>query len=468
MEQFEAITEMISGALWGWPLIVLLVGTHIFLTIVLKFPQKHILLAMRLTVSKDKSSGGEVNAFGALATALAATIGTGNIVGVGTAIALGGPGAVFWCWITGLFGMATKYSEGLLAVRFRVKTKNGEMLGGPMFALERGLGMKWLAILFCIFTSIAAFGIGNMVQSNAISNMLKETYNVSQYLTGVMLAAIVSLIMIFGVKGIAKVCSFLVPIMAVLYVTGCLVIIGINYDYVPCAISTIIESAFNTDAAGGGIIGGAMIQCIRYGVSRGLFSNESGMGSAPIVAAAAKSKNPVRQALVSMTGTFWDTVIICAITGITLVCTMSSHNISNPQGTELIRTAFNTIPAVGPIILTLGLFTFALSTILGWSYYGEKAIEYLGGKKVISFYRIVWVIGIFIGSVLNLAAVWNIADSMNALMAIPNIISLLLLSKLIVKETRKYLWSTNGIDKIDNRNIEINQLKREKRLRRKK
>lgn len=465
LEIFEAITGKISGWLWGLPLIVLLVGTHIFLTIRLHFPQRYIFKAIRLSFSKEKGSSGDVSAYGALFTALAATIGTGNILGVSTAIALGGPGAVFWCWITGVFGIATKYSEALLAVRFRVKTENGEMIGGPMYALERGLHMKWLAILFCIFTAFAAFGIGNMVQANAASQLLQTNYNIPTYATGIIMCVCTALVILYGVKGIAKTCTLLVPVMAIFYVLSCIIILCINASLVGDALSLIIESAFRPEAAGGGFVGGALSATIRYGISRGLFSNESGMGSAPIVAAAAKTRNPVRQALVSSTGTFWDTVVICALTGLVVVSSMLAHpEVDTTQSTALISTAFNSIPYVGTIILTIGLITFAFSTILGWSYYSEKAIEYLGGKKVIRYYQIVWVIGIFVGAILELKAVWNIADSMNALMAIPNLISLLLLSNILAKETRKYLWNGN-IDKWDRYELHISSMEREKKLR---
>ena len=461
MEELTALTEKISGLLWGWPLIIMLVGTHIYLTIKLRFPQRHLPTAIRLTFSREKDTSGDVSAMGALSTALAATIGTGNIVGVGTAIALGGPGAVFWCWLTGVLGMATKYGEGLLAVKYRVRTQNGEMLGGPMYALERGLGMKWLAVLFCIFASIAAFGIGNMVQANSVANMLHDGYNIPTSLTGAVLSAAAALVMLFGVKGIARVCSFLVPFMAFFYIAGCIVILFLQADFIVPAALHIVKSAFSPEAATGGMAGAGIAASIRYGVSRGLFSNESGLGSAPIVAAAARAKNPVRQALVSMTGTFWDTVVICALTGIVLVSSMLSHPGTDCHGsTTLIRLAFSCIPAIGPAVLSVGLLTFAASTLLGWSYYGEKAIEYLGGKKIITFYRTAWVVAIFCGAVMKLQAVWNIADSMNALMALPNLISLVLLTGVIKKETKKYLWS-GQIDRHGSSPIEILKLKHE-------
>ncbi|WP_321332578.1 alanine/glycine:cation symporter family protein [uncultured Bacteroides sp.] len=442
MEWFEGMTAQISSALWGWPMIILLLGTHLFLTIRLRFPQSKIFTAIRLSVAKDKGAAGDVSQFGALATSLAATIGTGNIVGVATAVAFGGPGAVFWCWLTGVLGISTKYAEGLLAIKYRVRTANGEMLGGPMYALERGLNMKWLAVLFCIFTAIAALGIGNTVQANSISMLLNETWNIPSSFTGGIICLFLTLVLLFGLKGISKVCSALVPFMAVFYVLGCLVILWMNASYLKDTVVLIFESAFSPRAAGGGFLGTTVMMAARYGIARGLFSNESGLGSAPIVAAAARTRNPVRQALVSSTGTFWDTVIICALTGLVLVSSIIAHpDIDYTQGGALTKMAFGKIPYFGPAILAVGIITFAFSTILGWSYYGEKAVEYLGGKRLIIYYRIFYIAAAFFGSVMNLTLVWNIADSMNALMAIPNLISLLLLSGVVVKETRKYLWS---------------------------
>ena len=449
MESFSKIVSDITAALWGWPTIILLLGTHIFLTVRLRFPQLQIFKAIKLSVTKDKDSSGDVSQFGALATSLAATIGTGNIIGVATAIALGGPGAVLWCWITGVFGIATKYSEGLLAIKYRVKTSDGTMLGGPMYALERGLKMKWLAVIFCIFTAIAALGIGNTVQANAISTLLAEPglfgegfMGIPTWLSGLVCAAVVALVIIFGVKGIANVCGALVPFMAVFYVIGCLIIIGLNWEFMGETISLIVNSAINPEAAGGGFIGGTIMMAARFGIARGLFSNESGMGSAPIVAAAAQTRNPVRQALVSSTATFWDTVVVCALTGLVLVSSIIAYpDISYSDGAKLTQAAFGKIPYIGSIILTIGLVTFAFSTILGWSYYAEKAIEYLAGKKTIYVYRGIWVVLVFVGAVVDLSLVWNIADGTNALMAIPNLISLLLLSGVVVAETRKYLWN---------------------------
>lgn len=441
LDSISKAIEACSNFLWGWPMIIMLLGTHLFLTVRLRFPQRKIFKAIRLSLTSDKGASGDVSQFGALATALAATIGTGNIIGVATAITLGGPGAVFWCWLTGVFGIATKYAEGLVAVKYRIKTSNGKMLGGPMYALERGLGMKWLAVLFCVFTVLASFGIGNLVQSNAISLLCYETYRVPVEVSGLCIAVAVALVVIFGVKGIAKVCSMFVPLMALLYVLGCVFILFVNGAYVGEALKLIVVSAFNPEAAGGGFIGGSIIMTARYGIARGLFSNESGMGSAPIVAAAARTRNPVRQALVSSTGTFWDTVVICALTGLVLVSSILAYpDITYNDGPALTKVAFDKIPYIGAPLLTFGIITFAFSTILGWCYYGEKAMEYLTGKKLTLVYRGIFIIATFFGAIVKLAVVWNLADLTNALMAIPNLVSLIFLSGVIVAETKKYLW----------------------------
>jgi AGCS family alanine or glycine:cation symporter len=423
-------------------MIIMLLGTHLYLTFRLRFPQRMIFTAIRLSVKKDPGATGDVSQFHSLATALAATIGTGNIVGMATAIALGGPGAVLWCWLTGVFGISTKYAEGLLAIKYRVKSPEGKMQGGPMYALERGLGWKWLAVLFALFTAIASFGIGNMVQANAISTVTAESYQVSPYLTGAITCLLTGLVVIGGVKSIARVCGMLVPFMAFFYVIGCLVILVINAAFIWPALKLICISAFTPTAAGGGFVGATVMTAARFGIARGLFSNESGMGSAPIVAAAAQTRNPVRQALVSSSGTFWDTVIICALTGLVIVSSVLAYpDISFDNGATLTKMAFAKIPYIGTPLLTFGLMTFAFSTILGWCYYGERAVEYLKGKRWVTIYRVAFIIAVFLGSVANLAIVWNLADCMNALMAIPNLISLICLSGIIVQETRKYLWS---------------------------
>lgn len=441
MEQLNNYFSDISTFLWGWPMMILLLGTHLFLTIRLKFPQRKIFTAIKLSVTRDPGATGDVSQFGSLATALAATIGTGNIIGVATAVSLGGPGAVLWCWLTGVFGIATKYSEGLLAIKYRVKTNDGRMLGGPMYALERGLGWKWLALLFAAFTALASFGIGSTVQANAMSVMTFESYGVPQWLTGLVVCGLLSAVVFGGVKSIARVCGFLVPFMALFYVIGCVVILFINAPFVLPAIKLIIQSAFSPEAAGGGFVGSGVMLAARYGIARGLFSNESGLGSAPIVAAAAQTRNPVRQALVSSSGTFWDTVVICAMTGLVIVSSILAYpDIDYTHGATLTKMAFSKIPYLGTPMLAFGVLTFAFSTAVGWCYYGEKAVEYLSGKKLMLTYRIIYILSVFFGSIINLTLVWNIADCMNALMAIPNLLSLLFLSGVLVSETKKYLW----------------------------
>lgn len=441
MQLINDFFASISSLLWGWPMMILLLGTHIFLTIRLRCPQRKLFTAIRLSIKRDKDASGDVSQFGALATALAATIGTGNIIGVATAIALGGPGAVFWCWITGVFGIATKYAEGLLAIKYRVQTPTGKMLGGPMYALEKGLGWKTMAILFAIFTMIASFGIGNTVQANAIATIANNTYGISPWIMGAVVCGLTAAVIIGGVKSIAKVCGMLVPFMALFYILGCIYILFVNHNYVWPAISLILKCAFSLEAAGGGFAGSSIMMVARYGLARGLFSNESGLGSAPIVAAAAQTRNPVRQALVSSTGTFWDTVIICALTGIVIVSSIIAYpDISYHDGAALTKMAFGKIPYVGEPLLSVGLLTFAFSTILGWSYYGERAVEYLKGKKWSYVYRLLYIVAVYVGSVASLNIVWNIADCMNALMAIPNLLSLLFLNGILVHETRKYLW----------------------------
>lgn len=441
MQLINDFFASISSLLWGWPMMILLLGTHIFLTIRLRCPQRKLFTAIRLSIKRDKDASGDVSQFGALATALAATIGTGNIIGVATAIALGGPGAVFWCWITGVFGIATKYAEGLLAIKYRVQTPTGKMLGGPMYALEKGLGWKTMAILFAIFTMIASFGIGNTVQANAIATIANNTYGISPWIMGAVVCGLTAAVIIGGVKSIAKVCGMLVPFMALFYILGCFYILFVNHNYVWPAISLILKCAFTPEAAGGGFAGSSIMMVARYGLARGLFSNESGLGSAPIVAAAAQTRNPVRQALVSSTGTFWDTVIICALTGIVIVSSIIAYpDISYHDGAALTKMAFGKIPYVGEPLLSVGLLTFAFSTILGWSYYGERAVEYLKGKKWSYVYRLLYIVAVYVGSVASLNIVWNIADCMNALMAIPNLLSLLFLNGILVHETRKYLW----------------------------
>lgn len=451
MEKFSQLVTWVDGKVWGWGMILLLLGTHLFMTVRTGFIQrKTITKGIKLSVSKEPDADGEVSQFGALATALASTIGTGNIIGVGTAVALGGPGAVLWCWLTGVFGIATKYSESLIAVKYRVKTEDGRMQGGAMYALERGLHMRWLGLIFAVFAGFASFGIGCATQVNAIATVCNENLHINKAVVGIIIGVLTAVVIFGGIKSIARVCERLVPFMALFYVLGCIVILGINYDYIIPAITTICRLAFQPGAAAGGLVGSGIMLAMRYGVARGLFSNESGMGSAPIAAAAAQTRNPVRQALVSSTGTFWDTVVVCLMTGLVLVSTIMKNPAINANeitdGGVLTSLAFDQIPIIGPLILVVGIISFAFSTILGWAYYGERCVEYFAGKKGLIPYRVLYIAVAVIAPVVALDVVWDIADILNALMAIPNLIAVLLLSQVIVKETKKYLGDLDAKD----------------------
>ena len=452
MEAFSNIVTAIDNWIWGLPMIVLLLGTHLFMTVRTGFIQRKTFTGIRLSVTKDPDSPGDVSQFQALTTALASTIGTGNIVGVGTAVFLGGPGAVLWCWLTGVFGIATKYAESLIAVKYRVQTKDGRMQGGAMYALERGLHMKWLGVLFALLAMLASFGIGCGTQINAISEIIQgnSPIYIPPLAIGIVFAAITAVVIIGGIKTIANVCEKLVPFMAAFYVVGCLIILCINYDFILPALQAILTLAFKPGAVAGGLVGGGLRLAMQYGVARGLFSNESGMGSAPLVASAAQTRNPVRQALVSATGTFWDTVVVCLMTGLVLVTTiMKNPNINMDMiedGSQMTTAAFSQIPVLGPMILVVGIITFAYSTILGWSYYGERCCEYLFGKKGMLPYKILFIAVIVIGPVLSLDLVWTIANILNALMAVPNLVAVLLLSGVIAKETRHYLKNLDEVD----------------------
>ena len=450
-EKIFDIVQSVDDFVWGWWMIILLLGTHLFMTVRTGFIQrKSITKGIPLSVSREDDADGEVSQFGALTTALASTIGTGNIIGVGTAIALGGPGAVLWCWLTGVFGIATKYAESLIAVKYRVKTADGRMQGGAMYALERGLNMKWLGMIFAVFAGFASFGIGCATQVNAIAEVCNENLGIEPWIVGIIVAVLTAFVIFGGIKSIANVCEKLVPFMAIFYVVGCLIILGINYDYIIPAIKTICRLAFTPGAAAGGLVGTGIRYAMQYGVARGLFSNESGMGSAPIAAAAAKTKNPVRQALVSSTGTFWDTVVVCLMTGLVLVSTIMKNPAINADqiadGGELTTLAFGQIPFFGPFILVVGIISFAYSTIPGWAYYGERCVEYFAGKKGLIPYRALYIAVSLIAPVLALDLVWKIADILNALMAIPNLIAVLLLSPVIVRETKKYIHNLDAVD----------------------
>ena len=438
MAWLEQVLSRASDFVWGPPLLILLFGTHLFLTVRLRFVQRYLGKAIRLSFQRHAEGEGDVSHFGALMTALAATIGTGNIVGVATAVAAGGPGAVLWMWLTGVFGIATKYSEALLAIRYRIRMPDGSMAGGPMYVLERGMHMRWLAIAFAAFTAIAAFGIGNMVQANSISTLLAEQMGVSRWASGLVMTALTAVVILGGIQSIARVCEALVPFMAIFYVLGCTVLLVMHAARIPESLGLILNGALSGQAAVGGFMGAGIREAMRYGIARGLFSNESGLGSAPIVAAAAQTTTPVRQALVSSTGTFWDTVVVCAMTG--LVVVNSGAWTQGLAGAALTHAAFADLPTVGPIVLTVGLLTFVFSTILGWAYYGEKATEYLFGTGAIRPYRMLWVLAVLLGSVASLPAVWAFADVANGLMAVPNLVCLLAMSGVLVSETRTYLW----------------------------
>jgi len=435
MEAINNFVSTINGFVWGPVMLFLLFGTHVFLTVRTRFVQRYTFKAVKLSITPDNEAEGDVSGFGALATALAATIGTGNIVGVATAVSIGGPGAIFWCWLTGLFGIATKYGEALLSIKYRVKDSTGAMIGGPMYALERGLGQKWLGVLFALFAGIACFGIGNMTQGNSIATMVSANFGLPSWISGIILSVGTALVILGGVKSIAKCCEKLVPFMAGFYVLGCIIILIINASLIGPAFKMIVGSAFSGNAAGGGFVGATVMMAIRFGIARGLFTNESGLGSAPIADAAAMTRNPVRQALIAMSGVFWDTIVVCALTGLVLVTSIMKNPeaMSELNGGMLTTAAFNTIPVVGPFVLTIGLITFAWSTILGWSYYGERSWVF----------RCAWVIVVFIGCVTALDLVWNIADTLNAMMAFPNLVALLGLSGVIVSESKKYLWNDN-------------------------
>ena len=470
-DAISTVMNSFNDFLWGWFMIILLLGTHIFLTIRTKFVQRKTFKAIKLSVTKDPDSDGDISPFQALATALASTIGTGNIIGVGTAIALGGPGAVLWCWLTGVFGIATKYSESLIGVKYRVKTSDGRMLGGAMYALERGFKFKTLgkilAVLFALFALLASFGIGSGVQVNAISNIMNNTFDlgmvnlfgqdasVISIIVGVLVAAITAVVIFVGIKSISRVCELLVPFMAVFYVLGCLIILGMNFDVLGKTFEMIFQDAFSLKSVAGGFLGSSLMLAARYGIARGLFSNESGMGSAPIVASAAQTRNPVRQAMISSTGTFWDTVVVCLMTGLVLV----SSIIKNPaidvsDGGDLTYKAFQQIPVIGTPILVIGIAAFAYSTILGWSYYGERCVEYLFGRGGMIPYKLIFVFILLIGPVIKLDLVWTMADIFNALMSIPNLIAVVVLSPVVVKETNYYLYG-NRLDEYDKTKLPV-------------
>ncbi len=459
MEAIEKFVGMVNSIVWGPYMLVLLVGTGLFLTVRLKFISfKYLPYALKLAFSRhqDENSQGDINHFQALMTALAATIGTGNIAGVATAVTLGGPGAVFWMWITALVGMATKYAEAVLSVKYRIVDDRGEMAGGPMYFLEKGLNMKWLGMLFALFGAIAAFGIGNMVQSNSVAAAIESTFHVPVLISGLVLAALTALVILGGIKSIGRVASLIVPFMAIFYIIGGLVIIAMNITMLPDAIAYIFKAAFaGHEPVAGGFAGATVAQAIRFGVARGVFSNEAGLGSAPIAAAAAKTDHPVRQALVSMTGTFLDTIVVCSVTGLVLAITGVWQEANTGfTGAALTTAAFTkSLGQTGAWVVAIGIILFAYSTILGWAYYGEKCAEYLFGTKIIMPYRYLWVIFVAVGAYVKLSFVWDFADTMNGLMAIPNLIGLLLLSGVVASETKDFFENIYAKEKAEKKKL---------------
>lgn len=432
------ILEIIRDFLWNYILVFVLLGTHLYLTFALRAPQRHLPKALKCYFPKKGETGGQISQFSALMVSLASNVGVGNITGVAVAVAAGGPGAIFWLIITGFLGMSTRYAESLLAIRYRVQDKDGNISGGPMYAIERGLKCKWLAVLFAVFTALAAFGIGNIAQANTIA----QTLPFSPQLTGGVLALLVAGVLICGLKGISRACSALVPAMAFIYLLGCGILLVVNFGFIGEAFCLIFEQAFSFSAATGGALGATIIIAMREGASRSLFATEAGLGSAPIVSAAVKTDNPVQQALVAYTAPFW-TVIICTLTGVTLTTSFLAAGHTDASQYNML-SAFSSIGSVGTILLTISLSAFAVSTLLGWSYYGEKSLEYLGGRRLITPYRVLWVVAVYVGCVISESTiVWNFSDIANGLMAIPNLICVIALSGIILKETRYYLKDNN-------------------------
>lgn len=436
----QNIVNTINGFVWGPVMLVLILGTGLYLTIGLRgLSIRKIGYGFRqLFIGRRGSGEGDISPFNALMTSLSATVGTGNIVGVATAVGIGGPGALFWMWCTALVGMATKYSEAVLAVHYRETDERGRKVGGPMYYIRNGLGPRWawLALCFALFGTLAGFGIGNTVQANSVADALRTSFNVPEWLSGILMAVLVGLVLLGGIRRIASVAGKLVPFMALLYLVVTLIILAINIGAIPEALLLVVKSAFSPVAAGGGFAGATIMLALRMGVARGIFSNEAGLGSAPIAHAAAETDNPVRQGTIAMLGTFIDTLVICTLTGLVLITTGAWN--SGEQGAALTNLAFNSVLPFGDHVVSLCLALFAFTTILGWSYYGERCAEYLFGVKVIVPFRVLWVIAVYVGATLKLGLVWSIADTLNGMMAIPNLVGLLLLSPVIFSLTREY------------------------------
>ena len=447
----QDILTTASDLVWGPPMLVFLVGTGVYLTIRLRglqFTRLWASLRLALIVREERGAAGDISHFQALMTALSATVGTGNIAGVATAIAAGGPGALFWMWMTGLVGMATKFAEAVLAVKYRVVNDRGGMAGGPMYYLERGLGLKWLGVVFAGLTAVAAFGIGNMVQANSVADALRSSFNVPLQVSGVVIAAATGLVILGGITWIARAATLIVPVMILFYLAGGLAVLAINWRGIPDIFVYVIADAFTPSAAVGGFAGATVMQGMRYGIARGVFSNESGLGSGAMAAAAARTHHPVSQALVSMTQTFIDTIIVCSITGFAIIATGAWQ--SGATGAALTTQAFSTgLPGSwGGAIVAISLALFAYSTLVGWSYYGEKALEYLAGSsRFTAAYRVVWVAAAFVGAITSLDVVWAIADVFNGAMAIPNLIALVGLAGVVSSETKEYLEKMTVTDR---------------------
>ena len=442
METLQGLVGTLNGIVWGPLMLALILGTGLYLSLGLKFmPIRMISEGFRLIFAgrKEDSKEGEISPFNALMTSLSATIGTGNIAGVATAIFMGGPGALFWMWVAAFLGMATKYAEAVLAVEYREKDEEGNHVGGPMYYIKNGLGKnwKWLGFTFAFFASIAGFGIGNTIQANSVSDVLESSFGIPELYSGLVLAVLVGLVLIGGIKRIASLAGKLVPFMAVVYLLAGLVILALNITEIPDAIVLIVKSAFTGSAAAGGFAGASIWAALQFGVARGIFSNEAGLGSAPIAHAAAKTDSSVRQGLVAMMGTFIDTIVICSITGLAII--LSGEYLSGESGASLSVLAFSKmLPFVGEYVVSFGLMIFAFTTIVGWSFYGEKSVYYIFGQKSIIPFRILWVLVIPFGSMMDLKFIWLLADTLNALMALPNLIALLLLSPVVFKLTKTY------------------------------
>lgn len=452
MDAVSTLISQINSLVWGPPMLVLILGVGLFLSFGLKLmPVLQLGSGFRLMWQGRKSTGadsdGEIPPFQALMTSLSATVGTGNIAGVATAVFLGGPGALFWMWLTALVGMATKYSEAVLAVRFREVDERGEHVGGPMYYIRNGLGQQWawLGGMFAVFAAIASFGIGNTVQANSVADVMEASFGLPHWLTGIILMALVGAVLIGGIRRIGQVASALVPLMAISYLLAGLLVLAINAAVIPAALTMVVEHAFSPIAAKGGFAGAAVWAAIRFGIARGIFSNEAGLGSAPIAHAAAQTRSPINQGMVAMLGTFIDTIIICTITGLVIIT--SGTWTAGISGAELTSMAFaEALPGVGNYLVTIALAVFAFTTILGWSFYGERCIEFLFGVKAILPYRIAWIIAIPVGATLNLGFVWLVADTLNAMMALPNLIALLLLSPVVFKLTREHFAKQQASD----------------------